>query len=331
MKGQGTEIWKKEEYSYEGAHVFIPVMVSYMHEDDKIHPAMIVVPGGGYRQVSRTEAHLVAMDFYEADYNVFVLVYTVNPLDEVPLGMQPLQDISRAIRMIRGKAEEYRITPEKIAVCGFSAGGHLCASLSVHWKDIKDPDPVYDRVSNRPDAAILAYPVITAGKAAHPGSFVALFGENPDQKDLDYMSLEKHVTADTPPCFLWQTATDESVPVENSYLFAKACKEAGVPYAHHVFSDGVHGMSVATEDWLEERGREPYTMEQIRLLGEAILRGETRFEKKTGEELLAKYGISRPAPEKWSRDEKEHLRKVLKEVGAWRMLAKCWLAAVWDV
>lgn len=65
----------------------------------------------------------------------------------------------------------------------------------------KDPDPVYDRVSNRPDAAILAYPVITAGKAAHPGSFVALFGENPDQKDLDYMSLEKHVTADTPPCF----------------------------------------------------------------------------------------------------------------------------------
>ena len=292
---------------------------------------MIVVPGGGYRQVSRTEAHLVAMDFYEADYNVFVLVYTVNPLDEVPLEMQPLQDISRVIRMIRGKAEEYRITPEQIAVCGFSAGGHLCASLSVHWKDIKDPDPVYDRVSNRPDAAILAYPVITAGKAAHPGSFVALFGENPDQKDLDYMSLEKHVTADTPPSFLWQTATDESVPVENSYLFAKACKEAGVPYAHHVFSDGVHGMSVATEDWLEERGREPYTMEQIRLLGEAILRGETRFEKKTGDELLAKYGISRSAPEKWSRDEKEHLRKVLKEVGAWRMLAKCWLAAVWDV
>jgi len=160
MKGQRTEIWKKEEYSYEGAHGFIPVMVSYMHEDDKIHPAMIVVPGGGYRQVSRTEAHLVAMDFYEADYNVFVLVYTVNPLDEVPLEMQPLQDISRVIRMIRGKAEEYRITPEQIAVCGFSAGGHLCASLSVHWKDIKDPDPVYDRVSNRPDAAILAYPVI---------------------------------------------------------------------------------------------------------------------------------------------------------------------------
>ena len=91
MKGQRTEIWKKEEYSYEGAHGFIPVMVSYMHEDDKIHPAMVVVPGGGYRQVSRTEAHLVAMDFYEADYNVFVLVYTVNPLDEVPLEMQPLQ------------------------------------------------------------------------------------------------------------------------------------------------------------------------------------------------------------------------------------------------
>ena len=121
MKGQGTEIWKKEEYSYEGAHGFIPVMVSYMHEDDKIHPAMIVVPGGGYRQVSRTEAHLVAMDFYEADYNVFVLVYTVNPLDEVPLGMQPLQDISRAIRMIRGKAEDrsMRIFCRRAFMCQF--------------------------------------------------------------------------------------------------------------------------------------------------------------------------------------------------------------------
>ena len=81
MKGQGTEIWKKEEYSYEGAHGFIPVMVSYMHEDDKIHPAMIVVPGGGYRQVSRTEAHLVAMDFYEADYNC--LLYTSDAADEL--------------------------------------------------------------------------------------------------------------------------------------------------------------------------------------------------------------------------------------------------------
>ena len=119
----GNRDLEKEEYSYEGAHGFIPVMVSYMHEDDKIHPAMIVVPGGGYRQVSRTEAHLVAMDFYEADYNVFVLVYTVNPLDEVPLGMQPLQDISRAIRMIRGKAEEYRITRRRSQYADFLQEG----------------------------------------------------------------------------------------------------------------------------------------------------------------------------------------------------------------
>ena len=290
--------------------------------------AVVVCPGGGYKGLSfGSEGVSVAKWLNQNGIAAFVVKY------RMPAGRQevPVEDLTRAFEIVMANADKWNLDSCRIGLMGFSAGGHLCASLSVHWKDIKDPDPVYDRVSNRPDAAILAYPVITAGKAAHPGSFVALFGENPDQKDLDYMSLEKHVTADTPPCFLWQTATDESVPVENSYLFAKACKEAGVPYAHHVFSDGVHGMSVATEDWLEERGREPYTMEQIRLLGEAILRGETRFEKKTGEELLAKYGISRPAPEKWSRDEKEHLRKVLKEVGAWRMLAKCWLAAVWDV
>lgn len=200
MINERIEIWKKEEYHYPAAHGFIPVMFSYIHEDEKKHPAMIIAPGGAYREVSPSEAHLPAMEFYGAGYNVFVLEYTINQLDEAPLKMQPLHDISRAIRMIRSRAEEFHIRPDRIAVCGFSAGAHLCGSLCVHNKDVEDPEEAYQNISNRPDAAILSYPVITSGKYAHRDSFVALFGKEPSEQELDYMSLENHVTKDTPPC-----------------------------------------------------------------------------------------------------------------------------------
>ena len=190
MIGERIELWHKEEYHYPAAHGFIPIMVSYIHEDELMHPAMLVVPGGGYRLVSPSEAHLVAMEFYQAGYNVFVLEYTVNPLDEAPLKLQPLNDISRAMRMIRFRAEQLHVLSDRIVVCGFSAGGHLCASLCVHGKDIKDPDEKYQKFSNRPDAAVLSYPVITSGKYAHRDSFVALFGKNPTNKVLEYMSIE---------------------------------------------------------------------------------------------------------------------------------------------
>lgn len=250
MINERIEIWKKEEYHYPAAHGFIPVMFSYIHEDEKKHPAMVIAPGGAYRETSPSEAHLPAMEFYQAGYNVFVLEYTVNQLDEAPLKLQPLNDISRTIRMIRFRAEEYHIRPDQVAICGFSAGAHLCGSLCVHNKDVEDPEEAYQNISNRPDAAILSYPVITSGKYAHRDSFVALFGKEPSEQELDYMSLENHVTKDTPPCFLWQTVTDQTVPVQNSYLFAQACAKAGVPFAQHVFSEGIHGLSVATEEWL---------------------------------------------------------------------------------
>ena len=105
------------------------------------------------------------------------------------------------------------------------------------------------------------------------------------------MSIEKHVTKEMPPCFIWQTATDGTVPVQNSYLLAQKCLEEGVPFAHHVFSEGVHGMSVATEDWLERRGRQPYTQEQLRMLAEAIHAGETSFQRKWEKNFLCKMGL----------------------------------------
>ena len=133
MINERIEIWKKEEYHYPAAHGFIPVMFSYIHEDEKKHPVMIIAPGGAYREVSPSEAHLPAMEFYGAGYNVFVLEYTINQLDEAALKMQPLHDISRAIRMIRSRAEEFHIRPDRIAVCGFSAGQSLVEKIVWHY------------------------------------------------------------------------------------------------------------------------------------------------------------------------------------------------------
>ena len=287
MIGERIELWHKEEYHYPAAHGFIPIMVSYIHEDELMHPAMLVVPGGGYRLVSPSEAHLVAMEFYQAGYNVFVLEYTVNPLDEAPLKLQPLNDISRAMRMIRFRAEQLHVLSDRIVVCGFSAGGHLCASLCVHGADIEDPDEKYQKFSNKPDAAVLSYPVITTGKYTHKDSFVALYGKNPTRKELEYMSIEKHVTKEMPPCFIWQTATDGTVPVQNSYLLAQKCLEEGVPFAHHVFSEGVHGMSVATGT---QRERTLYT-------------GATSYAGRSnpcGRNFISKGNGRRTACEKWN-------------------------------
>ena len=108
MVGEKIQIWREEEYHYPAAYGFVPFMVSYIHEDTQIHPGMVIVPGGAYRGVASSEGHIVAEEFYRAGYNVFVLVYTVNPLDD-PLKLQPLNDISRAVRIVRKRAEELHI------------------------------------------------------------------------------------------------------------------------------------------------------------------------------------------------------------------------------
>lgn len=324
MIGRRTEIWREWEYSYPAAYGFRPIIVSYIHEDKKVRPCMLVVPGGGYRYVSSTEADPVARTFYAAGYNVFVLAYTVNYLDE-PLKLQPLMDIARAVRIIRYHAEKCSVDPDKMAVCGFSAGAHLCASLCVHYSDISDPDPKYAPISARPDAAVLGYPVITSGEYAHKDSFTALLGADAGEKELEYMSLEKHVTDDMPPCFLWQTASDESVPVENSYLFAMACRKAGVPFAHHVFSEGIHGMSVATEEWLEGCYGTPYTLEQIDRLTEAIEQGATPYPTEKAEEIRTAFSGKRDGGKKWDPEIRQRLKGLLDEVGMWTKLAEKWL------
>ena len=215
--------------------------------------------------------------FIEKGYNAFVLTYTTNPLMLEPLKDQPMRDLSRAIRFIRSRAGEFCIDPDRLVICGFSAGGHLCASVCVHFADISDE--VYEGISNRPDAAILSYPVITSGDKAHQGSIQALLGADATEAELKYMSLETQVTENTPPCFLWQTATDEAVPVENSYLFAQALKEKGITFAHHVFSCGKHGLSLANEKWAAGDYGEPYTMEQTLAIAENVRNGNLEVPK----------------------------------------------------
>lgn len=257
-------IWEREEYHYPLAGEFIPNLHTYLHGDGKTRPAMLVVPGGGYAMVSPTEGEIVAKRFYDEGYQAFVLTYTTNVLCLHPLETQPLADISRAVRLLRARAEEFCLDPQRLACCGFSAGGHLVGSLAVHWKE-QAPAAGWEKgIPNRPDGVILSYPVITSGEKAHRDSFVFLLGKNAPEEKLRWASLETQVTADAPPAFLWHTITDGLVPVENSLLYMEACRQTGVPCELHLFQEGHHGMSLANKDWAAGRfgASSSYAMEQ---------------------------------------------------------------------
>ena len=315
MKTTTYQIWKPEEYFYEHAFGFVPNITSYIHEDDVKRPCILVVPGGAYCVVAPSEGELVALKFYEKGYQAFVLTYTVNYLQTVPLKLQPLQDISRTVRYIRGHAEEFAVIEDELTVCGFSAGGHLCGSLCVHYDDIQDPDEEYKKISNRPDSAILNYPVITSGEKAHRGSFIALLGEDASPEELEYMSLEKQVTEQTPPCFLWATATDETVPVENSEMYIQACREKGVPCAFHMFSSGQHGLSLADDDWANGVHMGLYTEEQLVGVMRKVQSGEIAVPERVRKEWEEE--------EKRQREGKE--RAPEPEVTVWPELADAFL------
>ncbi len=324
MTNQKHILWQENEYAYPMSGGFVPFLTGYVHPDAKPRPAMVVAPGGAYCFVAPSESGPVAEKFYEAGYNAFVLAYTVNPLGSAPLGMRPLRDLSRAVRFVRRNAAGFHIDPDRLAVCGFSAGGHLSASLCVHWPDVQDPDPAYASFSNRPNAAILSYPVITAGEYAHRGSFENLLGPEASPEDLAYMSLENHVGPHTPPCFLWQTAEDGAVPVENSYLFAQACRAAGVDFAHHVFTKGQHGLALADAAWLRSDFGEPYTTGQLVKLREAARSGAL-----PGVAADALDGFFAP-PQEGDPAYRAQLEKDCRQVEVWPQLAKAWLDGVWE-
>jgi acetyl esterase/lipase len=222
----------------------IPAIKPYLLPGGSLHPAIIVLPGGGYTNRAAHEGEPIARWLNEIGVSAFVLSYRVAPYRH-PV---PLLDVQRAIRTVRSRAAEFGVDPQRIGILGFSAGGHLASTAGTHF-DAGDPnatDPV-ERASCRPDALILCYPVISFGEYRHDGSRTSLLGENPPQELIDLLSNEKQVTAQTPPTFLWHTANDGAVPVENSLLFAAALSRHKVPFDLHVFADGPHGVGLALD------------------------------------------------------------------------------------
>lgn len=209
---------------------------------DRRRPAIVICPGGGYRFCSEREAEPVALHFLAQGFNTFVVWYRVAP-NRFPV---PQQDAAAAIAHVRAHAGEYNIDPDRIAIMGFSAGGHLAGSMGVLWHRAElwqemglTPEAV------RPNALVLSYPVITAGPDAHRGSFENLTGSK-DVADHQAYSLETLVTENCPPAFLWHTFDDRSVPVNNSLLMAQAMARVGVTAELHIYPHGTHGSSLCT-------------------------------------------------------------------------------------
>ena len=187
---------------------------------ERVRPVIVICPGGGYEWVSEREAEPIALKFVGAGYHAVVLHYSVAPAAHYPTA---LRQLAWTVAHLREHAAEYHIDPNKVVVAGFSAGGHLAASYGVFWKKktFLAEELGVDAEQLRPNGLLLSYPVITSGPKAHRGSFTNLLGDRYDEL-VDEMSLENQVSLDTPKTFLWHTAPDDCVPVENSILFKKA-------------------------------------------------------------------------------------------------------------
>ncbi len=328
MKTFAEKIWEPGEYNYAAAYGFEPNIHGYLHDEDTaLHDGIIIVPGGGYCMCVPAEAEIVAKTFYERGMNAFVLTYTTDITMSVPLKKQPLNDVARAVRFVRNRTSQYSLT-NKLIINGGSAGAHVCGSLAVHFDDVPDSNPKYKDLSARPDGVILNYPVITTGEFTHIYSVWALVGQNAPQNELDYFSLEKNVKPDTPPCFIWQTATDDLVPVENSYLFAKALKEKGVPFAHYVFPAGFHGLSIATEDFFSGNYGEPYTMEQVDRAVKAVKEGNgVNVSDQRRKELELQFSDDAPKPPTPPETPAQMAEK-FRDVAMWPDLAMVWILSL---
>lgn len=206
-------------------------------------PAILICPGGGYSHVSDREGEGVALEFLARGYQCFVLTYTCAPAS-YPLA---LREAAAALAFIRQEANEFFTDPSHTAVMGFSAGGHLAASLALFWDSPNVLVPLSLKAEQtRPDALCLGYPVITSGSFAHRPSFEQLLGTDAPAQLLVRLSLEHSVRTDMPPVFLWHTQDDATVPVENSLLFSMALRREKVPFELHIYPHGVHGLALAT-------------------------------------------------------------------------------------
>lgn len=228
---------------------FMPTLTAYIIDGNpnevEMRPAVLVIPGGGYSNVSYREGERIALSYNAAGFHTFILDYSVSP-HRHPL---PILNAAKALEIIRENALKWNVDKDKIAVCGFSAGGHLAASISTLWNDkhIFGCDEDINKL-HRPDASILCYPVISGGEHTHKGSLINLTGSETSNDLWDELSLEKRVDENTPPAFLFHTYADNVVPVENSLLYAEALRKNDVPFEMHIYPDGTHGLSLVSDE-----------------------------------------------------------------------------------
>ncbi len=211
-------------------------------------PLVVVCPGGGYGHHSVREGEQIALKMLDFGYNALVLHYSLLP-NNYPCA---LYEVAYAVDYARKHANEWDVDPNKIIVAGFSAGGHIAASLGTMYNDKELADFVKIQLGSTPEAIkpngmLLGYPVITSGEFRHVRSFENLLGDRHDEL-LASMSLETRVTPDTPKAFIWHTFGDNSVPLENSLLFAGALRKEGIPFELHVFPSGNHGLGLGTKE-----------------------------------------------------------------------------------
>ena len=246
----------------------IPTLTVYLPETGKATgAAMVICPGGGYAHLAAHEGNDYALWLNQHGVAGFVLQYRLGSHGYHHPAM--LNDAARAVRWVRAHAGDYRIDLKRVGIMGSSAGGHLASTLVTHF-DAGNPSAAdaVERQSSRPDLGILCYPVISLGDFAHPGSKRNLLGTNPPPELVQQLSSELQVTAATPPCFVWSTAEDKTVPVENSLLFAAALQKNHVPFDLHIYQKGRHGIGLADKPpfahphpwagdclfWLKEQG-----------------------------------------------------------------------------
>ena len=222
----------------------IPTLTPYLPDPtNSTGAAMVICPGGGYSHLAPHEGNDYALWLNQHGVTCLVLKYRLGSRGYRHPAM--LNDVTRALRMVRANAADWKIDPHRIGIMGSSAGGHLAATLLTRF-DSGNPnaDDAIERQSSRPDLGILCYPVITMGTYAHKGSKDNLLGKHPSHKLVKLLSNELQVKTNTPPCFIWCTYEDRTVPMENSLMFAEALRKNHVPFDLHIYQKGAHGMGL---------------------------------------------------------------------------------------
>ncbi len=253
---KGPDTYIEQDMGGRVSKVTEPALIPFLPEKGTANgTAVIICPGGGYGFLAMTgEGYPAAKEFNKIGVTAFVLKYRL-PSDDImnDKSIGPLQDAQAAMSLIRSRAAEWGINPNRIGIMGFSAGGHLASTAGTHFNT-----PVIDNKANinlRADFMILIYPVITFGELTHGGSKRGLIGATPAQDKVDLYSNEKQVTANTPPTFIIHAQDDTTVPVQNTLMFYDALVKNKVPSEMHIYPAGGHGFGInnrkSKENWFD--------------------------------------------------------------------------------